>query len=1222
MTRVNSGVIKSFARGVLPFCVVLLCQCAFAQVDSGTITGRVRNPAGDGAAGAKIVLRNEVTTIEKTTYTREDGIYIFAPVKVGTYSVSVELQGFDSVFQTGVMAIVQQPVIVNFNLVAAQGPGEKGAAKISTSSYSMVVPSDLISPHQVETLPVSSRNATFLAQLVPGVTPGVQTTTHLADNGSFAVNGTQPYQNNYILDGVDNNNTILDFAPGTAYGVLPSMEAVQEFRVQGVEDNAAIGGGSGAAINIVTKSGGNEFHGSAWGYVSNDKLNAADFFDNASAVLLPDNVTHAVKKARLRKSAYGANLSGPLIIPNWYDGKKRTFFFADYEGTKIRQGVPTVATVPTWNERNSGYTDFSDLTSAQANCTEGTNLIGQTIGCGTVLDPATTRMLTWGQADPVTGVQATGTGYVRTAFKNNQIPANRIDTTAVGILNLYPTPTISGIYDNFTTNEASREDYNSFDLRVDHNLGNRDQAFGRFSVYDAPHMQAGPFGGAADGGGYTQTAVATNSMFALIHAPSSTSINEIRLAGSTLRAERLNPYANDLNYIPLALGILGVPQVQGNGGLSTINIGSLSQMGSSPFLYSADYNATLQALDNFSKTTKAHTVKGGGEVMQISQGITQPNYARGMFNFGGNFTSLPNAVDPTTAIAQFVLTPTTTTVPDGEEYVGGPNQVGASNIATSYQQRLYLAGYLQDEWKYSPKLTLTVGGRWEYFQPWKEKYSAESNFLWEGATGKYFIPSGRGFDTTPCGASVTAACTTNYANALSTSFQAGLTNDGIALNYVSRGNMMTTQKTNVAPRLGFAYQLSPTTVIRGGYGIFYGGLQNLGVMGNLNGNYPWSVNYMYTSPDSGTPITYPSTSSNATLEDGLAAIPLSAPTATAEDMQLRGVQSNYKTPYSQGYNLTLQHELSRNESIEVSYVGSMGHHLLANPGSNEVSEILPTFQKLEDYVPYEDFAPGSSYIVMQGTSYSHSGRVQYTKKVGQGLDIVGNYTYSEVRTDALDMFSANPQTYRAPYIQKFGLKGDYGLADFSLRSVAHLSGGYTLPFGPGKLFFTKPDMISGKVLGGWTLNWVGTYASGPPVTIPCTVQTTTGAGCDALLVPGAKINYGKHNVDQFWNPLAFQNPYAAQTTGQSDLTPLGGAPMQAEGPNLLRLDVALRRSFRIAEAKWVEFGAEAYNVANHPWFSSPSILNFNDLTNFGKITSTRDDPNDAREIQFEVRLYF
>jgi hypothetical protein len=1210
----------------------------------------VRNPAGDGAAGAKVYLKNDGTSITKTTYTRGDGSYIFSPVKIGVYSVSVELQGFVPTFQGSVIVDLQQRVVVNFQLVATQSGSGAAVSSGSSASYKHELAENVLTADTIQNLPINNRNLTLLAQLVPGTSPAVQApggqtfisnrnliylsqaisgsnprlttatdvqaTASLAATGSFAANGNPSYEASYLLDGADDNTWFPDFLPGTAYQVLPAMDAIEELKVDTPNYDTTMGGASGPIINVRTKSGTNEFHGDAWDYFGNDATNAADYFDNASGL----------KRAILRKNVFGATLGGPVDLGNFYNGKNKTFFFASYQGAKIRQGVPSVTTVPTVAERNSGYTDFSDLLSGQPNCTSGPDVLGRTVNCGTILDPATTRLLATGQVDPVTKLVPSSTGYAREAFASNKIPANRIDPVAASLLNLFPVPTLATLYNNYTTNAYSRSDSNQFDVRVDHYFSDHNQVFGRFSWLDDPSLQDGPFLGYADGGGFSQTPTVVNGVLAITHVTSPTLIHDFRLTANRMALQRVQAFGNDLTDVPAELGIFGIPQFTGNGGLPAINVGIYSQLGSSPYMPAIDYNTTYAIKEGFTKIRNGHIFKGGAEVMQVKAATSEPPYSRGDFDFAGNYTSIPNALDASTGVAQFLLTPQKSSVSFGRDYVGGPNQVMASNISNTYAdlRRLYYSAYLQDQWKYSPQLTITLGGRWEYFQPWKEQWSAEANFV-PGSSGnaKYLIPAGRGFDTLPCGPQYPTTCVASYINTLSTGFTDALTDDSISLDYPRRGALIQVRKRNFAPRLGFAYQYSPQIVVRGGAGIYYGGLENEGAQANFGGNYPFQVNYDYTSPDDGSPIVYPSTSSYATLEQGLAPIPLTPQAATANELELRGIQQSFNTPYTESGNLTLQYERPNHDLIELTYVTTLGHHLLIDPGVNQVGEILPAFQQRQAYEPYLNFAYSSSYLETEGNSKYNSGRVQYVRHMAQGLSFIANYTYATTRTDALDFFnSASPQTYRAPAIQAFGITGDYQQADFNVRNAVHFSGSYELPFGPGKQLLAEKDAIEGKILGGWTLSWIATVQSGQPVTIPCSITTASGVGCDALMVNGENVNGGPHNANQYWNPAAFYNPTAATSTGQNNLEPLGGAPTQVYGPPLRRLDAALQRSFQVTENIRAVVRAEVYNAPNHPWFAQPSNLNFLNTSVFGQISSTRDNPNDARQIQFAVKFYF
>jgi hypothetical protein len=1192
-------------RGLFIVFLTLIGQPLFAQVDAGTITGTVKDESGSGVAGAKVVLINEETSFQTSTSTRDDGLFIFAPVTVGTYTVSVELERLVPGVQKGVVVSAQQRVIVDFQLRSAQaGTSVEGTANAAPVQRQDAPIGQLIGSRELSDLPLNGRNFNLLARLGPGVTFGQQDTRGQNASGSFTASGTRPSQNNYLLDGADNNIHLVDFLTGTAAVVLPPPEAIQEVKVQANDYSAELGGTSGAVLNTTTKSGTNVYHGSLWEFYGNDKLNAADFFENAGGVA----------KGEFRRNQFGGTFGGPVPIRRSPDSKSATFFFAAYQGTKVRQGTPYTGTVPTTAERTSGYTDFSDLIAGQPDCTRGPDLLDRTFNCGTIFDPTTTRLVTTGLADPVTGLTATGTGYVREPFADNLIPSSRLDASAQTLLDLYPTPTNTETFNNYTASPVRREDADYFTLRVDHKMGDQDLAFARFSYYNDPQAQAGPFPGIGDGGGYVQLATARNAVLSETHLSSPTLVNEIRLALNRLHAERYQTYTGDASNIPGMYGIPGVYQGSANGGLPTFEIGSLSLLGSASSLPARDFDTAMQAADNVTKIHGAHILKAGAEFQRLKYSTRQSPYSRGLFGFSGNYTSIPNAVDPSAGIAQFLLTPLDSSVPYGVDYVGGSSQVAGSSVSktSTSDRRDYFSVYVQDDWRFRPRLTLNLGGRWEYFAPVVEKYGAQANFI-PGSAAKYLIPANREYDEDK-----------KTGDELSSAFTDALSNNGITLTYNDTQNprLAKAQMSNISPRIGIAYQFSPKLVFRGGYGFFYGGLENQGLLANLGGNYPFQTNVVFTSPDDGTPIVYPD-GSHATLSQGLASIPLEATRVNARRLMLRGLEYNYKTPYTQGINVSVQYQRSPHETIQLSYVGSLGRHLLTNPGLNEVSQLLPPAKRRQDYVPFQDFGYGSSYIAMQGGSYYHAFQLTLARKLHHGLSFLGNYTFSKTRTDVHDLFnSGGDQPYRAPYLSGFGIQGDYGLANFDIRHVLHFSGGYELPVGIGKRFLRKSGNTLDRILGGWSVNWILTLQGGQPVTIPCTITTLSGAGCYALFASGRNPSAGEHGVNQFWNPAAFTNPDAATSAGQSDKSPLGGGPTQVAGPGFRRIDLSLHKDFKTSERTRLELRAEVYNLTNHPNFALPTNLDFNDSTHFGQITSTRDNPNDARQIHFALKLLF
>jgi hypothetical protein len=1186
---------------------LLLPSRVLSQVDMGSISGTVKDASGGVIPGATVTLTNEGTGQSISTTSGSVGEYTFSPVKIGHYSVSAEIKGFQKVKQNNVTVDVQQKVVVDFALPVGKSietvivDAAPPALQTQEASVGQVVEAEAINA-----LPLNGRNFTFLAQLSAGVTQGQQDTRGLGASGSFAANGLRPAQNNYLLDGMDNNTNLVDFLNGTAYVVRPPVDAIQEFKVETNDYSAETGRAAGAVLNATIKSGTNQFHGSAWEFLRNDIFDAANFFENAGGI----------PKGEYRQNQFGVTIGGPIR-------RGKTFFFADYEGTRIRQALTSTNTVPTALERSTGYQNLSELLTQGG--TYAPDALGRTFALGQVFDPSTTRAVTCGVADPVTNITVPCTGvpagsqlgFVREPFVGNMIPANRLDNNAIKLLNLYPAPTNSGLFNNYAANPISSNNSDQFDVRVDHTFSEKDNIFGRFSYVDNPSLIPGPFGGVADGGSFsdgTQTSKSLNAVASETHVFSPSLVNEVRAGFSRLSATRLQPNANTLG-IPAQYGIPGVPQIPTNGGLGSLFITGLTTLGSNGFLPSVELSTNTQIIDNLTKTAGRQSMKMGFTYQRLGFSILQPYAGRGEWTFSGDYTEVPSQSGGNTGLAQMLLTPIPATVTGASDYVGGADNIYVSNFANTSMKHNYYGAYFQDDIRVTPKLTVNLGLRWEYFGELIENYGGQSNFLPFGPNGSStFMLTKKRCDTP-----------------LSPDFYAAAQADNINIVCSSQPGLGVPQKFNFSPRVGFAYQLTRKFVVRGGYGIFYGGFENSVVETYNDFPFQFYLDFPILTPNA--PITF-SNGAIGTLSTGLTAIPLTTSAVEPDGVVFLGEDYKNKTPYTQGYNLTAQYQLTPSDTIQVGYVGNTVRHLGVYLSLNTPTEILPPGLDQYAYSRYPDFPSYQQDTSFAGDSNYNSLQANYERRLGGGLSVLGNFTWSKCLTNAIDVLNATALTeFRAPFLPGFGIHKDFGECDFDVQKVFHLSGTYDLPVGRGRHFLKDSNGVVDALIGGWGTNWILTMQDGQPGTIPCIISTTSGFGCNALQVAGQNPYAGPHNVNQWLNAAAFTSPPVATTIGQTDYSPLGGGPSQFRGPGFHRLDFSLFKEFRTTERTHLEFRAEFFNLTNHPNFSipgfsgngvvaAPGALDYTNPSTFGMISSTRDGSNDQREIQFALKFYF
>ncbi len=1195
----------SLRRTFLAILFAVSTLSASAQVDTGSIVGTVFDNQRQRLANSTVAVRNESTGVERSLKSGHDGDFSFSPLAIGTYTLSVQHEGFERTVRRGVIVTAQSSQREDFSLavgsVSQSVQVDAGAPLLETQTSSLQQP---VGERSINDLPLNGRNATFLAQTAPGITLSQADSRGLAASGSFSANGARRGQNDYLLDGIDNNAAIADYVNQTQYVIMPPPDALEEFVVQTSNYSAEFGHSAGAVLNVSSKAGGDQFHGDAWEYVRNDVLDARNYFATAPT------------KPGYRQNQFGFSVDGPLTIPKPRSGRGKTFFFFDYQGTRIADDASKVVTVPTLAERTSGYTNLEDLIALQTGT--HTDALGRVFPVGTVFDPATSRAVTTGTRDPISGLVAKSSGYTRDPFYAgsiagqtnftgaaqeallNQLPAGRLNAAAVTLLNLFPAPAASGAVNNFTSFPKDTNNNNGIDLRIDEHFSDRDSAFARYSYLDTDQLNPGPFPGLADGqssrpgNGATQ---AQNAAVSETHIFTPHLVNEVRFGYSRVVDIRRQPFANQLG-IPAQYGIGGIPQFAGNGGLPTLSFGTLANLGQAGSLPSNKASDIAQGSDNVTLSRGHHAVRLGVLYEHIHYPTSTPSAARGAFGFSGIYTSVVNETDSSTDRAQLLLNPVAAAVAGGLSNVGAANSVSASSFPPiSNLRRWYLGAYAQDDWRASTNLTLNLGLRWEYYGVPSEEAGRQANFLpgplSDPAVGAQFL------------------IPTSQAVNVPQAFLNLLAKDKIAFVTTSNAALGTAQLANFAPRIGFAYQADQRVVIHGGFGLFYGGYENYGLSASPAANFPFNVAASYSDANAVTPLT--PNNSIGTLSNGLLDVPLSPAGANLTSITLLGRQYAWKSAYTEAFNLQVQYQASATTVLKAAYAGSVSRHLQTPVGTNTLGAVLPANANAQTNSFFPDFARGGTFITPEGETNYNGLQIDATRRWSRGMVLDANYTRSKCLGDARDQLDNDIGAYRAPYVPGAGISFDYGLCDTDVRNIFHASGTYELPFGKGHALLTHG--AASHLAGEWSLQAIAVVQDGQPFTVACTTTTAAGLGCNALKAPGGNPYAGPHNAVQFLNPAAFVNPSASAT----GLAALGGSPTQVTGPADRELDASLFRQVALVERARLELRAEAFNATNTPNFSNPGSLTFTSPSTFASITSTR---GNSRQLQFAAKIFW
>ncbi len=1157
---------------------------AYGQQDQGAVVGVVTDSGGAVVPNAQVTLTNTDQGLVLKRASDGRGVYSFSPVKIGDYKVSASAPGFTTTLQENLHVDAQQRL--NANLVLQPGSETQN---VTVNTAPPVLETEQASVGQVFTAkqlndtPLNGRNWLFIAQLAAGVAP--PSGARGAGTGDFSANGARSDQNNFILDGVDNNVNVVDFLNGASYNVQPPPDAMAEVNIQTSSYSAEFGHSSGAVVNASIKSGTNSFHGTLWEYLRNDAFNTHQYFDRPTD-RLPE----------YRQNIFGGTLGGPFL-------KNKLFFFGDVQGNRVVNGTNEILTVPTALERQG---DFSEL-----------------------LDPAQTGgapILLYQQRSgggPSPNVKTQGT-TIATASPYQQSYNGRLNVLspaavnplAQKLLNLYPLPnrvnTVGGLlHNNYTQGINNNDNTVQWDARVDYNASATDQAFVRYSYQHQYQFYPPPLGPVLDGGGFgtdgNEVNISENFVFSETHIFSPKILNEFRFGYNYGHFYFTQPNANNLG-LAASLGLNGIPESPLNGGLPNTYFGNqISGFGAPNYYPSDEHENVWQALDNVTLSLGNHSLRAGVSIQRIRFTTLQPPQGHGDYNYTGTYSGAYGIPNTGYSVADFLS--------DNQNN----NALTSANPVDDV--RWDRSGYIQDDWKVTQRLTVNLGLRVENQTPYFERHGNQAIF-YPTAGVTYDPTAGPQGQSTSAGRYILPNKSRN--TPLPATFTSQLLKDNITVGYSGNPYLIDYQTLNWGPRVGLAYKLSDRSVIRAGYGIYYGGLESVGFAPNLGLNYPFTYRTSITSPGN-VPCLYGNgcPTNGITLENGYTDFLANGGLANANGTpSLNGIANNIRTPYTQQFNLAFQQDLGNGFIASLSYVGSLTRHSSNFVGVNSSPVITPLC--ITDPVtgavtnspcdtsnaqnPFSDV--NIEYQLNNGLSAYHSLQGKLEKRVSRNLGFLTTYTWSHQMTDAGTSIAQGDNFTSAggaPNYYIFGTREGYANGPEDVRNRFTFNGNYTLPVGKGQRFLNG-NGIASQVLGGWETTLTEQIQDGEHLTVGTANFTgVNNLGQNAILVrdpfagggtPDPSLNFPAgatcptkvHNLAAWFNPCAFKNPLPGSavtspiTTAAQARAFLGDRANQIPGPGYNRTNMSVFKSFPVYRESQLQVRADIFNVFNTPAF--------------------------------------
>ena len=1177
--------------------VAATVQLAFAQAAfQAQLRGTVTDSSGAALASATVTVTDKGTNLVHTVHTDGTGGYIVHALRPSTYMIRVDAPGFRPELKQDVTLQVDQESSLNFTMHAAAVKTEvevtEAAPLLDTDDSSL---GTNITNAFVKQIPLPNRNFFGLVFLNAGVSEaaGSGTNDNYPAGTNFVSNGQRNATAEVRLDGSLISAPEQGEGGNTNVYYEPSVEAVQEFKVQGSSYSAEFGSNGGTVVNMALKSGTNQFHGSAWWFGQRSWLDANDFFSNQAGLAKPDH----------SRDQYGIAIGGPIK-------KNKTFFFFDIERVTESDPVNIVATVPTDAERSG---NFSSAMITDPNSGD--------VVPNLIYDPLNLS------ADKTT----------RAAFTNNMIPSTRIDPIGAKLLALYPEPNQPGNADgtnNFRDNTIASSKGYQFDIKIDHQLTDQHHLAGRYSHGGGSFSTPTVMGDGVFNDGISGTSNVNNG--GLQH---DWTISPTLLLSSRFSVDRVSQPGHSNKY-PTASSV-GFPSVlsEANPGLSRMP----ALLTDSPWssLYDqccADTNFahTLYSYSSVLSWSRGkHNLKFGGEQRQFFNNFQQPSYPTGYFHFAQTVTE--NVVDAFNPVQGN---------PFADILLGIGDYGGIAIYPAISNKSMETAFFVQDEWKITPKLTLSLGLRYEWSTPYTERNDRLQFSNFNGNSG-ISVPA---VNFNQDGVNVTSPW--NASNLQGTTIFASGSDRHVPVD-----------RNNWAPRLGFAYALTPKTVVRGGAGVYYGmnvatNFQYAGTAFRKDGNIYFTQNNFqsqYATFANPFPAGLPAPQGKQYGPLAMWGFGNQNDLGTSPAQNADIYQWSFGVQRLLPWQTVLSVDYSANRSTHLPWGGAGGpttrnrnfissalrsqfntqqlytdlHNNVDNPfyslfqGPNAIfnqpdsqynNATLPLINLLRPYPQFD--GPFEGLPLLEASSWYNALQVRFQKRMSNYLTFEGGYTFSKSTDDSSvgrnawvgSLASDNPQE-----LDNLAAEHSISANDATNRLSFAVIG--DLPIGRGRWIGSDMNRVVDGVVGGWTLSTIVTLQTGQPIDIGMSAPT---------------LDDGTQRPNVICNPASGVSPHQSAISGQSIFNSncfadpgyeqAGNAPryfsnLRTDG--IHNVDFSFSKSFIPREGMKIEVRGDFFNFLNTPRFALPDTL-WGDST-FGQISSTLGNP---RHGQFGLRFEF